>query len=130
MKQITIKLLSAPLLIAGLFAMGSAQAATTPAYVSGVPIAAFCSSYTKNLQTKSVGISIALKIKEQPTKKAVLLRQYQTFLVLGKQYCSKSVTSPVVVPAPQPVVVTSSYFTGFDSSLLIGLTNDDRAIIS
>lgn len=133
MKHIkTLKIITTTLFAGALFALSSAHAAT-PTYVSGVPIATFCASYAKNEQTKFVAITVVLKIKEQPAKKAIYMRQYQTFLALGKQYCKGYVTTAPAAPAPAPVVTpppSDGYFTGFDGTLLAGLSNGDRAVIS
>jgi hypothetical protein len=55
--------------------------------VAGVSVNTFCSTYAKDLATKSVAISLIVKIKDDLSLKESLMRQYATFISLGKINC-------------------------------------------
>lgn len=80
------KMLCAALFSSALF-LGAVTHAATPKLVSGIPLNTFCSTYAKDVATKSVAIGLIVKIKDNPSQKAKLMRQYQSFVALGKQYC-------------------------------------------
>lgn len=60
---------------------------STGQLVRGIPVETFCSVYAKDVATKSVAINLILKIKDDPSLKEHLMRQYATFVSLGKIHC-------------------------------------------
>ena len=130
--------------------IGSVSYAATPSNILGIPTATFCNTYAKDVATKSVAIGIVVKIKDDPSKKASLMRQYGTFVALGKQHCKsvtyKPTTTPVVtgsvahgsddgfIPVTGYVYDTKTnaqflkpedYFTGYDTTPMNGLTVEE-----
>lgn len=124
------------------------SSAASPTRVSGVPIQTFCASYAKEVETKSIATSLAIKIKEKPFQKAALIRQYQTFTLLGKQHCkidtTPKPTSSAKKPSPtsidisnnKPIIITTTanyqtpadYFKGNEIQEVIGLTPEQNEI--
>lgn len=127
---------------------------TTTKTIVGVPIHTFCSTYAKDVATKSVAISLIVKIKDNPAMKASLMRQYSTFIALGKQYCKgqyapelygfshttmPSVNSSTSIDISQNTPIISSntgyfssiedYFTGYDANELSSLNTQQLDII-
>lgn|GEM_PF-6188454 len=124
--------------------------------VVGVPIDRFCSTYAKDLATKSVGISLVIKIKDNPSQKASLMRQYATFKALGKQHCKGayapevygfttaatpapitkpntsidiSQNTPIFTSVPTHYSVPEDYFTGYDQDDLAALNSQQLEIV-
>ncbi len=92
---------------------------------------------------------LAIKIKEKPFQKAALLRQYQTFTLLGKQHCKISTPPKVITPVTKaasptsidisnnkPIIITTTanyqtpadYFKGYEISDIIGITPEQMQI--
>lgn len=129
------------------FSSAATGVTTSTKTLVGVPIQTFCSVYAKDVATKSVAISLIIKIKDNPLLKSSLMRQYATFITLGKQYCRGQYApemygfTPMVAPVSPtsidisqntPIINTvkgnftsaADYFTGYDTTLLAGLTQD------
>lgn len=95
--------------------IGGVSSAAAPKYIGGVSASTFCTTYAKDVTSKSVATSIVLQIKNNPDKKGQLIRQYIAFKNLGKQYCVW-----VALPA---VVATWSVLTGAQNTGTVFFSN-------
>lgn len=104
--------------VSTLLLTGGAFAATRTS-VAGVPISTYCSVYAKDVATKSVAINLIIKIKDDPTLKESLMRQYGTFVSLGKIYCQGEFAPEMyeIVVSKPPVITTTTSPTNSTSNI-------------